>query len=334
LNLIASSGSGQYNRYSIVTANDTGYTFVGQSNVTYSWNIASFPGASASGFQQHVFLIPASATTTVSSENSPDYSEPDCIFITVEYESSVTPAVVTNGGVVSTNSITNWFGVLNFRYKTNEANANGMIFNGVSPTNTASNPNGWPVQPVGSVQAPTATGTWSVTFDSTTNVILTAPNGATNGFTLPASTAALFADPLFVFVGAQPNNTAGEGQSAVLNSFSITGSQTPLVDVFNTDTSLSTSTWIVDSAVSGGVQLVPPGLNYWVSWSTPDTGFDLQTTGNVSGGTNSAWTLLTGPNSANALPETLVLLQRNVLVTNVFAGGGTNQAYFQLIQDQ
>ncbi len=333
LNLIATSAGNQYDRYSIVTTNDTGYTFVGRSNVTYSWNITSFPGAASSGFQQHLFLIPASSINAVVSETAADYAEPNCIFITVQYESSVSSSPTTNAGVVSTNSLTNWFGVLNFRYKTNDANDNGMIFNTALPSNKAANPNGWPVEPVGSVQAPTATGKWSVSFSLTTNVTLTAPNGATNSFTIPAASAGLFADPLYVVLGAQPNNTAGEGLSVVLDGFSITGSQTPLSDQFTNDVNLSASKWLVDSADPSGVQLVPPGAGYWLGWSLPDTGFDLQTAPGLVGGTNTTWTLLTGPNAANPISEFLVLSQRTVLLTNQPAAGAS-QIFFELIQDQ
>ncbi len=123
---------------------------------------------------------------------------------------------------------------MDFRFKTNQDNGNAMLFNTLSPTN-ASNPNGWPVEPVGSVQSPFPLRTWSVTFNYDTNVTLTAPNGATNSFYLPEVSAQLFADPLYVFVGDQPNNSNAQGQTAVLNSFSITGSQTPLSDNFTND---------------------------------------------------------------------------------------------------
>ena len=332
LNLFTTSASSQYNRYSLVTANDTGYTFAGQSNVTYSWNIASFPGTLYSGYQQHVFLIPASATATVPTENGADYSEPNCIFITVQSSSSTTTTTVTNGGIISTNSVTNLLGVMNFRYKTNEPNGNGMIFNGTSPTNTASNPNGWPVQPVGTISSSSPLGTWSVTFNSTTNVILTAPNGSNTTFTLDPASAQLFVDPLYVFVGVQPNNVSAEGQITVLNNFSISGSQTPLFDGFTNDTALS-ATWTLDSADTNAVQFVPPGKNYWFAWTAPAVGYDLRAAGALKGSTNTTWALLTGPNATNPVPVFRNLATETALISSTNFPG-TNQAYFQLIKDQ
>jgi hypothetical protein len=330
LNLFTTSASSQYNRYSLVTANDTGYSFAGQSNVTYSWNVASFPGQAYSGYQQHLFLIPASQTSAVNTENAADYSEPDAIFITLQYNSSVTAASVTNGSTVSTNSVTNWYGELEFRYKTNEPNGNAMIFNGASPTNTATNPNAWPVEPVGDVRSPTATGTWSVTFNATTNVILTAPNGSNTTFTLPAASAQLFADPLYVFLGVQPNNVSAEGQATVLNNFSITGAQTPFSDNFITDTALSAN-WTLDSADTNAVQFVAAGT-FLLNWTAPADGFDLQMAGMLSP-TNTLWTFLTGPNATNPATAFRNLAQETILIspTNLPA---SNQTYYQLIQDQ
>jgi hypothetical protein len=329
LNLITTA-IGQYNRYNLATVNDTGYTFVGQSNVTYSWNIAGFPGAPYSGFQQQLFLIPASQTATVNTEGSADYSETNCIFVTVQYESSTSTSTVTNGGIVTTNTATNWFGVMDFRYKTNQDNGNAMLFNTLSPTN-ASNTNGWPVEPIGSVQSPSPLGTWSVTFNHDTNVTLTAPNGATNNFYFPEASAQLFADPLYVFVGDQPNNNNAQGQTAVLNSFSITGSQTPLLDNFTNDAAVDTTIWVIDGSDVNAIQFVPPGVNYWIGWTTPDTGFDLQSNTNLTA--TNGWTTLTGTTPANPLPTFRILKERTVLITSPNLPG-TNAGYFRLIQDQ
>ena len=207
-----------------------------------------------------------------------------------------------------------------------------MIFNGTSPTDTTNNPNGWPVQPVGSVQGPSPLGTWSVTFNSTTNVILTAPNGSNTTFHLDLASALLFNDPLYVFVGVQPNNVSAEGQSTILNNFSITGSLTPLFDDFTSDSSLS-SVWTMDSADTNAVQFVPPGTNYWFSWTTPAVGYDLRAAGALKGSTNTTWALLTGPNATNPVPVFRNLVTEMALISSTNLPG-TNQAYFQLIKDQ
>ena len=79
-----------------------------------------------------------------------------------------------------------------------------MIYN--TATNNA---NGWPVEPVGflSTSNYSPLGTWSVTFNNQTNVTLTAPHGQTTNFVFDPASAALFADPATVILGAQPNDT-------------------------------------------------------------------------------------------------------------------------------
>jgi hypothetical protein len=326
-------------RYNICTDNETNfaaasagngnlYSWVGASGpVTYSITLNEFPGQSASGYQQEIFMCPGK----VGGEIAADYNESNCIFITVQYEPFTTNTYITNGIVVTTNTATNWNGVMDFRYKTNGANGNGMIYNTLSPTNST-NVNHWPVEPVGQVLAPSGVGTWSVTLNQNTNVMLTSPSGQTTNFVLPAASAALFADPLTIYVGVQPNVTGGYGQLCNVTQFSITGSGTALSDDFLTDTALNTNLWQMVSSDTNAIVLVPADQAYWVPWSIPDVGFDLETAATV-GGTN--WTILTGPNALPGAVTTVVQQgnQRFALVPQSSLPGAT-AGFFRLIKDQ
>ncbi len=60
-------------------------------------------------------------------------------------------------------------------------------------------------------------GKWSVSFNNNTNVTITAPDNTTTNFTIPATDAAYFQNPLFVYVGTLPNNNANIGQSSTFS---------------------------------------------------------------------------------------------------------------------
>ncbi|HZV34067.1 MAG TPA: hypothetical protein VFB72_05775 [Verrucomicrobiae bacterium] len=293
--------SGQYNRYHLCTLNDLGYTFVGQNSVTYTWNVDKFPANSGSSWQQHVFIVGGAPGQY---DQAADYNLANCIFLTIQED---------NSG--------NAF--FNFRYKTNEPGGNGMLFNTALPGAT-NNPNNWPVQPVCSLtDSNGAAGTWSITFASSTNVTMTGPGGISTNFVFDPASAALFADPVSICVGAQPNNPNNGGQEVVLGSFAATGTATPLNDNFNADTALDTNTWKNLSNDTNGCVLVPPGAAYQLSWTLPDFGFSLLSAPTLSA-TNTLWTpVTTGTISDSGKRSTFLN------VTNL---PGTNSGYFSLIK--
>lgn len=55
-------------------------------------------------------------------------------------------------------------------------------------------------------------GTWTVKFENNTSITLTTPSGTSTNFAMPTE-AALFADPLYVYLGSQPNQLANIGQA-------------------------------------------------------------------------------------------------------------------------
>ncbi|HXR46450.1 MAG TPA: hypothetical protein VN784_03335 [Candidatus Limnocylindrales bacterium] len=296
LNLIDTQPINNDNRYQVETANSTGYGFVDKPNVTYSWNIKSFPTNSPNGYQQHFFIVNG---TPGPYDQAADWNLPNCIFITIQQD-------------------TNGFAYMAFRYKTNEPSGNGMIYN--TATNSA---NGWPVEPVGFLATSnySALGTWSVTFNNQTNVTLTAPHGQTTNFVFDPASAALFADPATPILGAQPNDTFVGGEAVVYNWFSITGNDSPFTDIFTNDSQLNTNYWKVLANDPNGVVLVPPNAVYWLPWTLPDSGFGLQTNSNLA--TPGGW------NDAVALSQIQSNTNRQALLgANLVP---SNQGYYRLL---
>lgn len=249
LQLFASQAGAQYSRQNIYTVNSTGYSWVGAADpVTYSVTLANYPDASHSGFQTHIFLVPGSGIPTF--ENSVDYNRPNVIFLDI------------GNGADGT-------AYASFRYKTNQPNGNGMIYGAGT---------------LGGVGSPTPNGTWSLTFSGNTAITLTSPSGATTSLELPADAAALFADPLHVYVGAQPNQLGNIGQSVTVTRVQITGVATPIDDTFSAG-ALDTAVWRVSAGDAAGVLTVPTGYTYWLNWSLPDDGFTFEyITGDVVNG--------------------------------------------------
>jgi hypothetical protein len=320
LNLIDTTPTAADDRYQIADTNDAagGLSFVGQSSVTYSFTIKSFPTNDPSyGYQAHFFIVSGPDGTNSTTEypgpydQAADYNLANCIFVTIQSDG--------NGG-----------GVCNFRYKTNEPGnssigGNAMIFNTVSPTNTAVNSNGWPIMPVAALDSAPILGTWSLNFANTTNVTITSPSGATTNFSIDPASAALFADPATLILGAQPNNAGYTGlqQEVVYSSFSLTGTPAAFTDNFLTDASLNTTNWENLANDPNGVVLVPASAAFWVGWTLPAPNYALVGESNLAGG--SGW--------ANVTPITTIkdgAQEESLVGTNALPGGSAG--YFAVVQ--
>jgi len=169
-----------------------------------------------------------------------------------------------------------------------------MLFNTVdSATNLALNTNMWPVEPIATLaDAGGAVGTWSVTIANSTNITMTGPGVSTN-FNITADQAAVFADPVSLILGGQPNNPNGAGKAVVYSSFSATGCSSPFSDSFATDSTLNLSIWKNLSSDTNGLYLVPSTAAYWLPWTIPDAGFSLQQKASLN--SPGGWTLPTVP---------------------------------------
>jgi len=300
LAMTATDGNGQYNRYNVATAPTTGFTFVGQPSVTYSWTNKTWPDSTtAQQWQQQLFLV---GGTPGQYDQAVDWNMPNILWFTVQGNSDGS-------------------GYLQFRAKTNLPGGNGMIFN--TETNILINTNGWPVEPLGQITATTTLGKWSVTIAQDTNITITTPDGTSTNLVIPPEWAALFNEPMTLCLGDQPNNASGYGQSQVFSSFSVAGNSSPFADNFEADTVLNTNYWRVLSNDPNGTQLVPAGSFGWLAWTIPDDGFSPQTAGYI-GGPSSSWVDISGTLIKNNG-------KRNVLVPNA-ALQAVNQNYFRLIK--
>ncbi len=265
----ANANNSQYDRYNILTAVPTGYSYVGQTSVTYAWTNKTWPSiATANGWQEQLFLVSGASASGAPNGNPGQYDQAvdwnmaNVLWFTIQQASDGTA-------------------YLNFRCKTNLPNGNAMFNNTNTPTFTGGT-NDWPVEPLAFFTASSPLGAWSVTIAGTT-VTITTPDNTTTNFTMDATTAALFADPMTVCLGSQPNNANGYGQTAVISGFGVTGNSTPFSDNFETDTELNTNYWKSPRHDPNGVNLVPPGSAFWMRWNLPDTGYSPQTAANLTG---------------------------------------------------
>jgi hypothetical protein len=301
LNEIATQPNQQYNRYQVCSVADTGLGFVGQPSVTYSWNLQSFPTNTGGSFQAHFMLIGGNPGPY---DQAADYNFANVIFMTIQQ---------SNNGTA----------FFNFSYKTNEPAGNGMTYNTTSPTNTLVNTNGWPIMPVAKLLANTAVGNWSVTFANSTNVTITGPGGVSTNFIFDPASAAIFADPVSLILGSQPNATNYIGLGVSYGNFSASGNAAPFSENFLTEPALNTNNWRDLSSDPNGDIFVPQGIAYWLGWTLPDPGFSLQSANVVNAPAN-AWTDLSLTSIVdNGNRETLIP------VANL---PGASQGYYRLLE--
>ena len=221
---------------------------------TYDMNIAAFPDASYVGFAAQMFLIPESGITgSPFADNSIDLSA-----------SNVASLVVTE--------LTNHTALGLFRYKVNNAgNWNSVITKGLKCL----------AGPLGK---------WSLSFNNNTNVTIIAPDNTSTNFTIAASDAALFQDPLYFYVGTEPNGNANIGQSATFKAVQINGSALSLSDDFVSGGETSqvyalNTNWVNCAANPKGISITAPDAMYRLTWPMPDPGFrNVYVTDNLNNG--------------------------------------------------
>jgi hypothetical protein len=299
LNLFSSGNNGDlYQRTNLKLQNTSGVGWLGASGpVTYSVTITNFPGATNyPRYQAHIFITTG---TPGSTEAAPDYVEANLAFLDIHENA--------DGSAYAA-----------FRYKTNQPNGNAMVYS----TGT-----------LGTVGSSNIVGTWSMSFLQNTNITLTSPDGHVLQTNITADGAALFADPLNVYFGAQPNSAANFGQSVVLSSVSITGNTTPVSDNFVSDNGLldTNNTWSVIAADPTTVQLFTPDPGaLWVKWSLPDSGFGLQTTTNLA--KPASWVTLTGPDATVGPLLSFVSASNRMVYLPSSVLGSTQAIFFRLNQ--
>jgi hypothetical protein len=233
LTCIASKAAGTYQRQMVQTVNSdySWNTTTAVSNTTaYSMTLASFPNANYPGFESEMFLIPQAGLVAGAS---------------VDWYS-------TNVVNFFVNEQPDGSGLGTLQYKIND-------------------PADWTARLV--VSQPCAKGPlgkWSVSFNNNTNVTITAPDNTTTNFTIPATDAAYFQNPLFVYVGTLPNNNANIGQSSTFSQVQVLGSAGSINDNFS---SLNPAAWQLYAEDAPGVFITASDARYWLTWPQPDYGF-------------------------------------------------------------
>ncbi len=209
---------------------------------TYSMTIAAAPGETYPSFASQMFLVPQLGMGDSPIDNSIDWNAANVVSLAVSFNADHTA-------------------IAQFQYKVNNAgNWNTALAFGF----------------------PCATGplgTWSLSFNNNTNVTLLAPDNTFTNFTIPASDAALFQDPLYFYVGTQPNDNANIGQSSTFSRVKISGAAGSIDEDFVSGGTpgqpyqLNPNLWALNAADAKGVFITSPDTKYWLSWPLPDYGF-------------------------------------------------------------
>lgn len=240
------AGNSQYTRTQVATVDENQSWVGGSYPVSYSFTLSSYD-INPSLNELHMFLIPMNHVQGGGLDQYTDYSTASNNF-----------RLQITGGDYGTPTV-----FANLAYKTNTINAN-------------------PNHVVASLTNNTATGTWSVTFDNSTDGTLTAPGGNSAAFSLPTGVAATFANPLVAVFGVQPNDPANLGQRVDFTHIQTANVAAPGVPVntdFTTGSAIDTNVWRTASVSDdpANLILVDEGHPYWVNWNYPDIGFTLST---------------------------------------------------------
>jgi len=252
---IIMDGTGdQWNRNSLVTPASSGpylWTSQGSYPVTYACTITNFPDIETHlGFEAHMYLVNGdTAPSGQDMSGSPDWGVPDLLIFRVE------------------NTATNVMAQI--QWKTNYPNANA--------TNI-------PVV----VYAPSAVGTWTVTFTDSTHGNLTGPGITATNFDLPADAVANNFSPATSFLqfGMFKNDGANDGHNnnahGTYSRVQFSGAAANSFDDSFTGAMLTNKyAWRVTSSTA--VQYIAPGTAWIVDWTLPANQFSPQTAPAVTG---------------------------------------------------
>lgn len=300
LNFIA-AGTGQYDRQNIRTLSPE-YSWLGKGNspVSYSFTVSSYPGSNHPNFEIHTYLIPvpydpAIGNGTIGTGSSPDWDQTNCIFMELQNKA--------DGSATFT-----------FRWKTNSIpDGNATYYS--SPLAILTETNG-------------PLGTWALSFLHNTNVTLTSPSGGITNFEFSADKLAGYVDqsgtalPLYYYIGAKPQDPGNVGLSAQVSRVKVQGAGTLIDEDFLNQPSLNTNVWEFAQNNAGAV-LVVPANSIWVNWTLPDAGFVLQTN---SVATGNGW-------KENGLATLQMAAARKMLISPS-GRPGIGQGFFRLLKRQ
>jgi hypothetical protein len=226
---------GQYQRQNIRTAAGS-YVWAGATEpVTYALTIADMPGASFPTFEANLLLV----GNDPSPGGYPDYNPSNVVYLQI-----YTAANGTYSGTA--------------RFKTNQPAASGQYWDGQHQ--------------LAVVGTATPVGTWSLTFNPDSTVVLKAPDGATNSGVFPADALPYFANGVYAYFGINPNTADAGLPAATFTRFQVIGGPSPLDDSF-----ADLSNWnIAVAAATSGVQLRPADTVFQINWLGPAIGYNLE----------------------------------------------------------
>ena len=258
LNLVFNT-PGINDRHEVVLVSSNGLSWVGVATagnpVTYSFTVSGFPKNPATPYSTAAYLMMTPNPAYL--DNALDWNETNCVQLWLQQ------------GVNQ--------GYMTCSYKTNLPGAAIGTQVGSITYNNATG----------------ALGQWKLTFTSDTHGILTAPDNVTiSSFDLPPEVAAMFAENpavgrpgFYLYLGAQPNTSAALNQSVCYSEFSVSGVASAQSDNFLADPVLNTNVWM-NGPGSGSPSanfVMTNNAAYWVTWSTPASGYTLQITPDLLG---------------------------------------------------
>ena len=257
LQIVSDQPANQWQRQNIVTpANSYGYSWIGNdfgTPVTYSFTITNFPDAVAHpGFEAHAYLVNYDTLPTPVAWNE--------TYSAIDWNASdiVVAALRNNAGGGADFS---------FNFKTNLPGA------GINNT-------------LATLHAPSALGTWSVSFQNDVNVTLSGPGGISTNFVLDAAVAARFSGNMLLDFGTFKNNFVNNGASATFSEIQVVGTGTPFDETFpgpGLNPNPATPSWRLAADDAAAITWVPSGTAWWLTWTLPDTGFTAQSAPSVTG---------------------------------------------------
>jgi hypothetical protein len=128
--------------------------------------------------------------------------------------------------------------------------------------------------------AASGNGAWTLQFSDATHGSITGPNLSPVTFTIPNGDEQYFLNPLQVFFGTQNNGINSIGESILLFNINISGPEGTNMDDFSNGKNWSDNWLAVENggsqATHKGLWAVPQNIAYWINWTTPAVGFDLE----------------------------------------------------------
>jgi hypothetical protein len=130
--------------------------------------------------------------------------------------------------------------------------------------------------------AASGNGTWTLTFSDATHGSVAGPGLSPVSFTIPAGDEQYFTNALQVYFGVQNNSFNSIGDSVLCFNISINGAYGELTNDFSFGKNWSDDWRAVENGSSRSTHLglwqVPENIAYWLSWTAPASGYDVEVT--------------------------------------------------------